>query len=79
MALNSIELLAKVAREKDIIATSKSVMTRNYARERLSYWRGELMLQKAHEARGGCRHEWSVRSRVNGHETWGCELCGVTN
>lgn len=77
MARNSQQLQEAIYREKNILAESASAQTRGYARERLSYLRGELFLQKAKEAQTKCDHEWSVLARRQGHETWGCELCGV--
>lgn len=46
---NSQQLQAAIEKQEQIVKTATSEMTRNYARERISYLRGELMLQREYE------------------------------
>ena len=55
---NSRQLRAAIEKQEAIVRTATAEMTRNYARERISYLKGELMLQKKYEE-NEARKEWN--------------------
>lgn len=60
MARSAAELRVAIEKEVKIMRESPSEQTRGYARERFHYLQGELMLQKAKEARGGAGKKYEV-------------------